>query len=287
MKFRQKDHDSDILLESAIFDYLAGQMSEQQKQRFELKLANSEELQAKVESERKLRSAILSVADSEAETDSPVSEDGFSALLATLDELGESPKNVDSMRAGASTLEPEISSVRESSQEQEHEQTQANVIDSQSGSKPSSNVVPFSLFSKKGLVGLGSIAAGLTVAIGLFVGSPNDKQGGDFVLLSSDINSGQSSVSPNDFKALVNEQRVAQLWIESDALDTVGNGLSDELQGLFTQLQLQPIARAADAWIVMSQVSLSNDDLAEINQHPKVQRISLISNSDRITVDSK
>lgn len=283
MKFRQKDQDSDILLESAIFDYLAGQMSEQQKQRFELKLANSAELQAKVESERRLRSAIISVADSELETDSPVSENGFSALLATLDELGESPKNIDSLvdvRDDAAALEPEYRLV------QENDHTLIRDNDGQPGSKSSSNVVPFSLFSKKGLVGFASIAAGLIVAIGLFVGNPSDDQGSEFVLLSNDSNSGQSSVSPSDFKALVNERRVAQLWIERDALESFSNGLSEELQRLFTELQLQPIVRAADAWIVMSPVSLSNAALAEINRHPKVQEISLISNNDRITIDS-
>jgi len=178
-----KKRQSEILRDTAVFEYVAGDKSNGAKQEFERRLADDVELQREVAIERALRKTIAESGKAR-DQESTVSMDNFDALLSRIDSAELSRNN----SAETETIIDNTSTNKE-----------------QSEKKNSDNVV-YARFGLKQLAAVASIAAVALVSVSFFGDISEPK----FETLSSSEQS-STALLQDSFSELVEQRRLAKL----------------------------------------------------------------------------
>jgi len=238
---KNTSNESLIPRETMVVEYVAGNLSERAKKKFEMSMQSDTDLQEAVEFERSLRSNAKKVVENIAgRPDQYTASDNFEALLERVeksdDPSGEQRSNVSS------------SSHEFVSQE--------------------NKVLPFSFGLTRALPIAASFAA-LGIAVTLLLKPVvSDLTAPDYVTLSSDDGQSASQVDLNSLSA---ESRVAKIVL-ANSLD------NSAINNMLAAYQLQLLTNLPDqaSLIVLADTAMDSSRLNGIKNDDRVKQISLI-----------
>ena len=231
---------SEILKELAIFDYVAGNLSDSAKQNFERMLEQSPALQDEVKAETLLRQRMEKIGETE-----PVAMSNIEALFEKIDEHEKAEKVTQSIEA--------------TSDKDSSEETANNKV------TPLFKETPSFKEKKSGFSKYYATAAGLAMFTIVFSGIYFDSAAPDFQTLS-DIPASQKI----DFKLLASESRIAKLTLVEGVSD-------DQVTELLDTFKLTSISAGSPSnqRFVSAEAALSNEILERLRNDNRLRNVEL------------